>query len=74
MGQILTAGEEPQERSTLPSAVIADSPAQHRVRGLERVQDRTLCDLPLNLQLDIPADVSERSEMSRKHNRDHDSV
>jgi hypothetical protein len=74
MGQILTAGEESQERAPRPGPVIADRPAQHRICRLERVQDRTLCDLPFNLQLDIPVDVRERSEMSRKHNRDHDSV
>ena len=40
MGQILLAGEEPQERSALPGDMVADRPAQHRVASLERVEGR----------------------------------
>jgi len=40
MGQILLAGEEPQERSALLRDLVADRPLQHGIAGLERVEDR----------------------------------
>jgi hypothetical protein len=40
VGQIPLAGEEPQERSALAGDVVADRPAQHRIAGLQRLEDR----------------------------------
>src|SRR5688572_308107 len=51
VGQILLAGEEPHERSALLCDVVADRPAQHRIPGLERVEDRALRDLTLDVEL-----------------------
>ena len=42
--KILLAGEEPHERPALLRDVVADRPAQHRIAGLERVEDRALRD------------------------------
>src|SRR5262249_12579331 len=42
VGQVLRAGEEPQHRPALLRDVVADCPAQHRVAGLECVEDRAL--------------------------------
>ncbi len=39
MGQILPASKEPQEGSALLCGVVADRSAQHRIAGLEGVQD-----------------------------------
>src|SRR5437016_4667764 len=44
VGQVLLAGEEPDERPALVRDVVADRAAQHRIAGLQRVEDRTLCD------------------------------
>src|SRR5216117_4082310 len=44
VGHILLAGEEPHERPAPLRDVVADSPAQHRIAGLERVEDRALRD------------------------------
>ena len=49
MGQILLASEESQERPPFARDVVADRPAQHRIAGLERVQDRALRGLTLDL-------------------------
>ena len=38
MGQVLLAGEEPQERPALLRDVVADRPAQHRIAGLEGIE------------------------------------
>jgi len=42
VGQILLASEEPQHRSPPLCDVVADRPAQRRIAGLERVEDRAL--------------------------------
>jgi hypothetical protein len=56
VGQILLAGEEPYERSALLRDLIADRPAQHRIAGLEGVEDRALRDRPLDVEIDIPSE------------------
>src|SRR3990170_4529080 len=53
MGQILLAGEEPQEGPALLRAVVADRPAQHRIPGLERVEDRALCGVTPDVELHL---------------------
>ena len=50
MGQILLAGEEPQERPAMPGDVVADRPAKHWITGLERVEDRALGDRTLDAE------------------------
>ena len=42
VGQVLLAGEKPDEWSTLLRDVISDCAAQHRIVGLERIKDRSL--------------------------------
>jgi hypothetical protein len=74
VGEILLAGEEPQERSALPGDVVADRSAQHRIADLERVQDRALRDRPLDVHLHLAADMRERPQMGREHHPDHGSV
>ena len=54
--------------------VVADRPAQHRIAGLERVEDRALRDRALDLELHLAVDVRQRPQMRRKHHSDHGSV
>ena len=61
MGQILFATEEPQERAALSGDVVADRPAQHRIAGFERVEDRALRDRFRDIELYIAVDVHQRS-------------
>ncbi len=74
VGQIPLAGEEPHERSALLRDVVADRPAQHRIPGLERVEDRALRDLTLDVERYLAMDVCQRPQMSWEHNTDHGSV
>ena len=53
MGQILLAGEEPHHRAAPVGDLVADRPAQHRIAGLECVQDRTLRDRTLEGELTL---------------------
>ena len=52
----------------------SDRPAQHRVAGLERVEDRALRDLTLDVELHLAVDVCEGAQMCREHDSDHGSV
>ena len=66
VGQILLAGKKAQERSALARNLIADSPPQHWVTGLKRVENGTLRDRALDCKLHLVADVRQRSEVVRK--------
>src|SRR2546427_2938802 len=74
MGQILLAGEEPYERSALLRDVVADRPAQHGIAGLERVEDRALRGLSLDVKLHLAVHVRQCLQVCREHNSDHGSV
>src|SRR5437899_1965604 len=74
VGPILLAGEEPHERSALAGDLVADRPAEHRIAGLERVEDRALRDLTLDVELHLAVDVCEGPQMGREHDSDHGSV
>jgi hypothetical protein len=71
MGQILLAGEEAQERPTLLRNLVADRPAQHRIAGLERVEDRPQRDRAVELKFYFAANVRQRSQMLREDNANH---
>src|ERR1700720_2141874 len=74
MGQILFAGEEPQERSAPLRDVVADRAAQRRIAGLERVEDRALRGLTLDVELHLAVDLRQRPQMCREYDSDHVSV
>src|SRR5262245_16074995 len=74
MRQVFCAGEKAQHRPALPRDVVADRPAQHRIAGLQRVEDRALRGRPLDGELHLAADVGQRPQMIRKHHSDHGSV
>src|SRR5207245_2511655 len=73
--QILLAGEEPHERPAPVSHLVADRPPEHRVAGLQRVEDGALGGRRPDVELHLAVDVRERSEMGRQHDPDgHGSV
>jgi hypothetical protein len=74
MGQILLAGEEAQHRPTLLRDVVADGSAQHRVAGLERVEDRALRDGARDFERHLGADLRQRSQMIGEDDADHGNV
>src|SRR3989442_4724935 len=74
MGQLLVAGEEPYEGSALLRDVVADRPAQHGIAGLERVEDRALRGLSLDVKLHLAVHVRQCLQVCREHDSDHGSV
>ncbi len=56
MRQILGARKESNKRTPLLRGVVADGAAQHRIRGLERVEDGSLCHFTLDVELHLAAD------------------
>src|SRR2546426_4003600 len=74
MGQILLAGEEPHERPAPLRDVVADGPAQHRIAGLERVEDRALRDRTFDVDLHLAVDARQLPQMWRGHDAGHGSV
>ncbi len=71
VGQILLTGEEAQERTALLRDLVADRTAQHRIAGLEGVQDRALRDWALDVNLQLAPDLRQGAEMLGKDNSDH---
>src|SRR2546422_7983266 len=67
VGQVLLAGEESYKRGALLRDVIADRPAQHRIAGLERVEDRALRGLTLAVERHLAVDVRQRPQTYRDH-------
>src|SRR5436309_2569622 len=47
---------------------------QHRIRRLERVEDRSLRDRALDLEAHFASDLRQRPQMRRQYDTDHDSV
>ena len=72
--EILLAGKEPHVRSAPLRDVVADRPTQHRIAGLERVEDCALRSLALNGEPYLAVDLRERPQMCREHDADHGSV
>src|ERR1700694_1838727 len=74
MGQVLLAGEEPQEWPALLRDVIADCPLQRGIARLECVQDRPLGGLTLDLDRHLAVYARQRPQVRRKLNADHGNV
>src|SRR4030081_81207 len=74
MGQVLLAGKEPQEWPALLRDVIADCPLQRGIARLERVQDRPLGGLTLDLDRYFAVYARQRPQVCRKFNADHGNV
>jgi len=68
------AGEEPQKGPALLRAVVADGPAQHRVAGLKRVEDRALRDRALDAELHLALNLREGAQVLGEYDADHIGV
>ena len=74
VGQVLIAGEEPDERPTPVRTVVTDRAAQHWIAGLESVEDRSLRRRPLDVEAYLARDLRERAQMRWQDDADHESV
>ena len=74
MGQVVFAGEEPQEGSAFLRDVVADRPAQHGKALLERIEERALRGLTLDVESHLSTDVRQSLQMHREYDPDHGSV
>src|SRR5260370_31060080 len=74
MGEILFASEAPQVRTALLCDVVADRSAQHRIAGLDRVEDQAQRGLALDRNLYVAANTCQGSQVLREHNSDHISL
>src|SRR5438132_592834 len=74
MRPIVLTREEAQHRPALPGHVVTDGPAQHRIAGLEGVEDRALGDGTGDLQLHLAAHVRQRPQMIGKNHANHGRV
>lgn len=74
MGQIPSAGEEPQEGPSLLGGLVANRSAQHRVARFDRVQDRALRGLALDVERELTGDPRQRPEMRRENDANHGRV
>src|SRR5438105_6457648 len=72
--EVLLAREEPYERAALSSRVVTYGAPQHRIGGLQCVEEGALRPRALHVERDLVADVCKRPEMVRKHDADHCSV
>jgi WS/DGAT C-terminal domain len=70
VGQILLAGEEPDERAALAVPVIADG----RVPGFQRVEHRALGDLSGDSEFHLAVHVGQRPQVGGQDDPDHGSV
>lgn len=53
VGQVLFAGEEPQERPAFQRDVVADRTAQHRIGDFKCIEDGALGDRAIDPQFDL---------------------
>ena len=71
---VLPAGEEADEVTTLRRPVTSDRPPQNRVRRLERVEDRALGRALLGVEAHLAVNAGQRSKMLRKGDANHGNV
>src|SRR2546427_2579455 len=71
---ILLTGEVPQEGPALLRDVIADRPLEHRIPGLQRVEDRAQRGRPLDCEFYFSVDVSQRFERIWEYYSNHARV
>jgi hypothetical protein len=74
MGEVLFAGKEAQKWPALLGDMITDCTAQHGIAILKRVEECALRSLTLDLELDLAADLRQRSQMLREYDSDHARV
>ena len=63
---VFLADEVPQERSAFVRDVITDRAPQHRIAGLQRVEDRSLRDRPFDFERHFGADMCQVSQVNTR--------
>src|SRR5688572_9219105 len=71
MGQIALTGKEPHEGPPLMRNVVTDRAAQHRMPGLERVENRALRYRRVHLQLNLEVHARQCTQVRRQFDADH---
>jgi len=74
MRKVLRASEKSQERAPLLRDVIANRSLQHRIAGFERIEHCALRHGPLDFQLHVAPNMSQRSQVRGKYDSNHGSV
>ena len=74
VGKIHFASEESQECAALMRDLVTDRPAQRRITGFERVEDRALRDGTGNVKRYLAAGAGEDAKVLGKDDSDHVSV
>ena len=69
--EVLLAGEESDKGAPLAGDLIANGPAQNRVRTLERVEHRAARRAPRDGQRHLAVHPRERAEVGRQDHPDH---
>src|ERR1700687_2949308 len=69
--QVFLASKEPQERSPLLRAMLADGATQHRITGLKRVENRAQRDRTFDFELDFTSDMRQRAKVLRQFDSNH---
>ena len=74
MGEVLLAGEEPDERPSPARGRVTEGAAQRGVGGFEGVDDASLGGRPAHLELHLPTGASQVSQVVGEQDSDHGSV
>jgi len=65
MGEILLAGEEPQEWPRCCVNMVPNGASKHGIAGLSAFKNRTLRGRALNFELHLTVDARQRPQMCR---------
>src|SRR5713101_3326081 len=72
--EILRTRKKPHKISPVLCHVVANRSTKHGILCFERVEYRTLRDLPIDLHPDFAVDLRELAQVVRKHDSNHDNV
>ncbi len=71
MRKVLFAGKEPDEGAATFRRRVADRAPEHRVSGLQRVEDKPHSRGGLDVKLDLASDTRERAQVVGQDDADH---
>jgi len=71
MRQVLLAGKETQEGSTLTARVIADRPLQHGIAGFEAIEHGAEGYRSWDFERDLETYMRQRAQMRREYDSNH---
>jgi len=74
MREVFFACKESKKWPALKCGLIADRPPQHRILGLECIENAAKGDAAVQVKLDVTANFRQRAQMRWKNNANHCSV